>query len=534
MTKTFIVLIFSVFFVMPLRAQQDPELEKIESVISCLSDNYLDTINMRRLVEETIKTMFERLDPHTVYRTKREAEEDAKKQSAFKRGLGIQFRMFNDSMTITYVIPESPAQKAGLKPGAKIAYIDREEVTGHLYSHADICEIIDRNKKDSVVLGIIKDKKIRPMTLFKGQVPNNSIESYYAPNDTTVYVRISRFSTSTGREFREVISKFQKRKSRINLILDLRDNPGGLLSPCIEVCDNFFDSDRQILSARGEHRDQSYFSTEKGLLHKSRVCVIINEKSASASEVVAGALQDWDRGVILGRRSFGKGLVQGIFTLSDSSQIRVTTAKYYTPSGRCIQKPYTPGKFSDYGKELSERKEKGENISLKNLKLDDAFVYQTIIKKRPVYSDMGIVPDIFIPEDTVKIADFWEDFAKNGVIDNFVMDDIDNRRAEYLKKYGTFQKFKSMFFIDSLLLESLYVYHVSDTTKMQKITGKDYDKSINSLARERICTNLKARYAFFLFGPNESRMILNSQDKEYNAALELINSPEEYYNVFDN
>jgi len=522
-----ILLIFS----LNCNAQQPAELQKLEQVLNSITNIYLDTINEHKLVEQTIKTMFERLDPHTVYRNKDEAEEDRKKLTAHYTGIGIQFRMFNDSMTIIKVKTNSPAEKAGIKPFTKIDYIGRNKVSGHLLNYMDVHNIILQNDEDSIVLGVIKDNnKVKSVTIFKDDIQNNSIESYYAPNDSTIYMRITRFSQSTANEFNTIINSFNK-KHRKNLILDLRDNPGGILSSCIEICDNFFAPNIMMLSARGQHMDDhSYFSTEKELLVNSRICIIINEKSASASEVIAGAVQDWDRGVIIGRRSYGKGLVQQIINLNDGSQIRITNSKYYTPAGRCIQKPYKPGNFDEYFNELNNRRIIGENLHEDKMIINDSTVYESIIHHRKLYSKRGISPDMFVPEDTVTLPDFWPNWIETGAIDNFVLTFINNNKFKMLKEYSKFSTFNSRFGITEEILEQLRSYCETDTSKCQKVTTKEFNQNVQKPnTKELMKKQIKSRFAYYIFDKNECRKILNINDKDYQSALQLVNNPSEYY-----
>lgn len=514
------------------QAQQNTELEKLFQVVNGISGYYQDTINQHRLVEQTIKTMFERLDPHTVYRTREEAEDDRKKQAASQTGIGIQFRMFNDTMTIVYVRPGGPADKAGIRPGNKVLTIEKSEVSGHMMPYRDVKEILLANREDSITLGISKEiysQKTKMVKIGKEELTNYSIESYYAPNDSSIYIHISRFSQSTADEFEEILNSFGKKNCH-NIILDLRDNAGGMLKTCLEICDHFFEPNLMLLSARGMHtEDKSYFSSEKGLLTGSRICVIINERSASASEVISGAIQDWDRGVVIGRRSFGKGLVQQVFNLADGSQIRVTNAKYYTPSGRCIQKPYKPGNFAEYFAEVDSRKSYGENTDFSKIRINDTTNYTTIRKHRRVYSQSGITPDIFVPEDTIRRPEFWDNWVMSGSVENFVLDYINKHKLFSSYLMGNWKRFCSGFEFKPQIFVDLRSYCESDTAKCMKVSLEEYNKAlgINQIS-EQIFKYLKSRFAYYLVDRCSSRRVLNEDDTDYKTAIRLISKPSEY------
>lgn len=520
-----------------LRAQEHPELQKLEQVIDIISKSYMDTINIRKLVDETIKILFERLDPHSVYRSKNEAKDDFLNRPSSYRGIGIDFRMFDDTMTVTSVTKNSPAEKAGLRPGSKIAFVNGKNFSGNKIKYNDVNDYMTKlyMGEDSIKLGVIKDRKIKIAAVLPSEIPNISLESFYAINDSCIYVRISHFTFDTGKEFTEALKSFSKRQ-RKNLILDLRDNPGGILAGCNEVCNHIFDTDIQIANMRGnsEVSCKSLFSNGEGLLINSRVCVIINELSASASEVLAGAVQDWDRGIVVGRRSFGKGLVQQLFTLCDSSQIRITVSKIHTPSGRYIQKEYKSGEFNKYNGELPSRRLRGENTDKNKIPISDSpEIFYSIRSLRKIYPGLGIIPDAFVAEDTSEVLpQFWQSWYTNKAVDNFILEDINKNRQKYTKYFGTFQKFADEFCPTRKQERKIYEYCQKDTSNCQKISRQEFEASISDSEPESqekaVLKLLKARYAYFLFGSNECRKILNDGDRDFNEALRLINNYEEY------
>ena len=522
-------------------AQTNTEIAKLEQVIDIISKSYMDTINKNKLVEETIKILFERLDPHSVYRSKNEAKDDFLNRPAFHRGIGMDFRIFNDTMTITGIVPQSPAEKAGLKPGNRIAFANGKTLSGSHLKYPEITDYLSRiyHSGDSIRLGLIKDKKVKTIAIEPNQIQNNSIESYYAVNDSCIYVKINYFTFNTGKEFTEAVKSFSKRQTK-NIILDLRDNPGGILTACNEVCTHFFNEGIQIANMRSQSTEasKSLFAENGGLLTNSRVCVLINELSASSSEIIAGAIQDWDRGIIVGRRSFGKGLVQQLFTLEDSSQIRITVSKIHTPSGRCIQKEYKNAGFNKYNGEIISRRLRGENTDKNKIPLTDTLCcFYTIKLRRKIYPHLGIIPDVFIPEDTISVPAFWQSWYTNKAIDNFILSDINSHRESYGKEFPTFKKFSDSFTPTRQHEREIFEYCQKDTSECQKISREEFENFISPLSppesEKAVLKQLKARYAYFLFGSSEWRKYLNTYDKDFNAALKLINNYEEYQKSFN-
>ena len=538
--KTLVTLMFLVFVLGESPAQNNGDISKLEQVINIISKSYMDTINTRKLVDETIRILFERLDPHTVYRSKDEAKDDFLNRPAFHRGIGMDFRIFDDTMTVTGVIPRSPAEKAGLRPGTRIAFANGKHVSGSHLKYPEITDYLSRvyHSGDSIRLGVIKDKKVKTVAIQPDQIQNNSIESFYAVNDSCIYLKISFFNFNTGKEFTEAVKTFTKKQLK-NIILDLRDNPGGMLTACNEVCTHFFNEGIQIANMRSQSAEacKSLFAESGGLLTNSRICVLINELSASSSEIIAGAVQDWDRGIIIGRRSFGKGLVQQLFTLEDSSQIRITVSKIHTPSGRCIQKEYKTSGFNKYNGEIISRRLRGENTDKNKIPIaENTASFYTIKLHRKIYPDLGIIPDVFVPEDTVSVPAFWQSWYTNRAIDNFILSDINKNRESYSKEFPNFKKFTELFTPTRKLEREIFEYCQKDTSDCQKISREEFENFISPLypadAEKAVLKQLKARYAYFLFGSTEWRKFLNLYDKDFNAALKLINDYEEYQNAF--
>ena len=529
-------------FIPRLYAQDSLEIHKLEQAIGIISSNYMDTISMHRLIEETIKAMFERLDPHSIYRSKNEAKDDFLNQPHQYIGSGIDFRMFDDTMTITDVIKNSPADKSGIIKGDKISFLNGKNVSGSRLKYPEIRDYLIKlyNSNDSIKLGVVRDKKTRVLKFAPSELPHKSIESAYAVNDSCIFVKINYFTFNTGQEFLNTLLKFKK-KQRKNIILDLRDNPGGILTSCNQVCTHFFNEGIQIVNLRGQTYEsgKSLFTEAGGLLTESRICVIINENSASSSEVIAGALQDWDRGIVVGRRSFGKGLVQQLFTLSDGSQIRITVSKLYTPCGRYIQKAYKMGEFNKYAGEILSRSLRGENTDEKKIPLQETGgIYHSIRLNRKLHAGLGIIPDVFVSEDTVNMPQFWQSWFSCGMIDNFILEDINRNRKYYEKKYSDYNKFVTNFIPDRVLERKIFFYSQTDTSTCTKISEKEFHRYCGQYTEisgqeNAVLRQLKAHYALYLFGKDEYRKFLNIQDRDFLTALELINNYNAYQNVFN-
>lgn len=534
MKSLLLIKILIVLLITSAHAQQDAttqdEITKISEVINLIASNYTDTVNKSKLIEGAIRQLLDQLDPHSVYRTPKEAKEDAAALYADHKGIGVTFRYFDDTLTVVAVAPQSPAQKAGIRPGMKVNQINRVTVTNRIMTADDIKSIINKNQNDDTInLSYFKKKNIKFITIIKDTIRENSIESHYAPNDSSIYIRIKKFTKNTGSDFDNVIAHYN-RKNRRNIIIDLRDNPGGALSSSIQICNQFIADNMLILSTRGLHQQNvNYFADSEGKLKTSRVCIIINENSASASEVVASSIQDSDRGIVIGRRSYGKGLTQQIIPLCDGSNIRLSNSRLYSPSGRCIQKQYRRGNFQEYFGELANRKKRHENICSDSIVTNGLPIYKTVIKHRTVYGEMGVAPDLFVSEDTTSLPNFWESWKNCGTLENFVYEYINNYRDTISSNYGIFKKFNQYFIVNDNIMDSLLLYAVTDTTDCMRTTSSAYKKAMMSPAGKLMKTYIKALIARSLYGLSEYRQVLNADDNDVKTAINLVNNPKEYW-----
>ena len=420
---------------------------KVDDIISYIEQNYVDTVDHTKLETTAIKEMLKDLDPHSVYITADEFHNTNDELFGSFEGIGISFRIERDTITVINPIPGGPSEKVGLMAGDRIVLIDDTLVAGVGVTNNDAVRKLKGKKGTKVKVSIFRRgiPKLIDFTITRDVIPTYSLDVAYMVDDETGYIKLRNFSATTNKEFRKATRDLLK-EGMNKLILDLRGNPGGFLDAAIGVADEFLPSGKLIVYTEGLHRPKNYaFATDKGVLKDKEVVVLIDGGSASASEIVAGALQDNDRGTIIGRRSFGKGLVQEQMLLPDGSAFRLTVARYYTPTGRCIQRPYEEGEkgFEDYYSEFYHRYVDGELLSADSIHFADSLKYITPGGK-VVYGGGGIMPDIYIPMITDSVHTYYNILSNKGLVFQFAFDYTDAHRAE-LKKYRTPEKFEREF-----------------------------------------------------------------------------------------
>ena len=520
-----------VFAVSSARAQGDTSgsLDKFNEVLRLVASTYPDTINQERLIDNAIKMLLKQLDPHTSYKTPAEAAEEQRLQSSEKPGIGAVCRYFSDTLTVISVSPKSPARKAGIRPGMKIDSINNAPVTNRILSSKEIRRIIE-SRSDSLIISVIRGKTNRKYIIPIGTIRKASIESQYSPNDSTTYIRISMFTKYTGDEFDNALASINHKKLR-NVIIDLRDNPGGTLQPCVQICNHIMPLDRTIFTTYVAHdSSKAEFADKQGLLKDSRIYILLNENSASASEAVASSVQDNDRGVIIGRRSYGKALTQQIMWLEDGSKLIMSNGRIISPSGRCVQKPYTRGSFDSYYNEICTRRCHKEHICRDSISTTGKPKFKTVMKHRTVYGDMGVTPDLFVPEDSTNMPKQVLDSIYDTNVEDFAYEYVNTHRGRLTSTYGGFNKFYKTFKISDMMVEAYRRYTLDDTYKLNNVmeehnmpTDKDY----------RLKIEIKAYIALVLYGSNEYRQILNDYDSDYQAALRLIADPQSYWKYLE-
>ena len=416
---------------------------KLNALLRIIDDQYVDTVNMGELVEEAMPQILSELDPHSSYIPAKDLEAvNADLKGSFS-GIGIQFTIQNDTIHVNSVIQGGPSEKVGLMAGDRIVEVDDSAFVGKIVTNSEAMKRLKGEKGSKVKLGVYRpgEKDLLHFTVIRGNIPVKSIDAAYMINEKVGYIKVNKFGETTYPELLIALAKLNQKNCE-GLIVDLRGNTGGYMAAAIQMVNEFLPNNRLIVYTQGRKSPrEDYNSNGTGSNQKMPLVVLVDEGSASASEIFAGAIQDNDRGTSVGRRSFGKGLVQQPIEFSDGSAIRLTIARYYTPSGRCIQKPYEKGKESEYELDLLTRYEHGEFFSADSIKQDETEVYHTRLG-RPVYGGGGIMPDIFVPQDTTGMTSYFRMAANRGLIIRYTFDYTDQNRST-LQKYDTPEKMEA-------------------------------------------------------------------------------------------
>jgi carboxyl-terminal processing protease len=519
MKKTLFILCFAAL--VSAKAQNvNSAADKFRAAISTIHYAYVDTVNPDKLVEQALISMLENLDPHSVYIPKEEVQKMNEPLEGNFEGVGIQFQLMKDTILVVAAIPGGPSEKLGIMAGDKIIKIDDETVAGVKINNDGVMKRL-RGKKGSIVNVDIKRGNKSDLLRFRierDKIPIYSLDAAYMAAPKTGYIKLNRFARNTMDEFNEAFDKL-KSQGMENLILDLKGNGGGFLNMAIELADQFLNDKKLIVYTEGVRQaKQESFATDKGKFETGKLIILIDEGSASASEIVSGAVQDWDRGLIIGRRSFGKGLVQRPFNLPDGAMMRLTTARYYTPTGRSIQKPYADG-VQKYHEDLSARIKHGELISADSIKFPDSLRYFTP-NNRAVYGGGGIMPDLFVAIDTTFATNYYGKITRNGLQNKFALEYLESRRAEYLKQYPTSSDFVNKFQIDQQIINDFIAFAEKEGVTKNETEFQKSEKTIT--------TQLKALLARNLYDMNVYFQIMNSINESYVEALKVMSD-----NTFD-
>ncbi len=489
---------------------------KINAVLNLIQSEYVDSIDVKDLVEQAIPAIIGNLDPHSYYIPASDIRAENEKLDGSMSGIGVSFFMMNDTANVDQVIPNGPAEKVGMLAGDRIISVNGESIVGGTLTAEGIRSKIRGEKGTKVRIGVKRNtsKKTLTFTITRDDIPMNTIDVSYMLDDKTGYIKIAQFGKNTYDEFFAALSKLKK-DGASRYIVDLRGNPGGYMEMAILMVNEFLEQGELIVYTKGrkEREDIHVWSDDQGSFHDAQVAVLIDEYSASASEIMAGALQDNDRGLVVGRRSFGKGLVQKQIYLPDSSAIRLTIARYYTPSHRCIQKDYTLGDEDDYSKELYDRYSHGELYSADSIKVDKSKIFRTA-NGRIVYGGGGIVPDIFVPNDTTGITTYYRAVANLGLLQQYVYTYVDINRDQ-LKNFKTVKQLMGMMPSDDALTYDFVCYARDNGVPMRWYY-------IN-LSRSLIARQLRALVIRDVLGSEEFYRYYNRTDNTVNAALKALN-----------
>ena len=490
--------------------KSNSDISYINDVFSLIDNEYVDTINIKDLQVKAVTHVLESMDPHSEYIKPEILDEVNESLYGSFHGIGVSFRIEKDTITIINTIKGGPSEKVGIVAGDRIVYVGDTLVAGTKVTNKDAMRLLKGPKKTKVDVKIKRRgvEELLDFTIVRDVIPTHSIDVAYMIDDNIGFIKMTKFSATTHKEFVDAVKKL-KSEGMTRLILDLRDNTGGYLGEAVGVVDELLEDNKLIVYTEGEHRDRSYiFSRYRGLWEDKDVIVLINESSASASEIVAGALQDNDRGTIIGRRSFGKGLVQEQFDLGENGALRLTVARYYTPTGRCIQKPFS-GNKEEYLLEEYSRYESGEMFNIDSIHFADSLKYITP-KGRIVYGGGGIMPDIYVPLENDSSHYFFNKMANSGILFQYAFDYADSHRKEILS-YGDVKNFDKKFvFTDEMFKELMR------RTEEKKIIGNKADKA---KARELAEPLFKAYVARDVFGDEAFYVLYEPIDEILQEAI---------------
>lgn len=503
-------------------SRQQQKLLMVENIVNNL---YVDNVDEEKIVENAVRGILENLDPHSSYSTKEETTSSQETMQGSFSGIGIQFNMQKDTLYVVQTIAGGPSEKVGILPGDRFIAVDDSIIAGRKLKNTDIMKRLRGPKGTKVNIKVKRgsNAELLEFRITRDDIPLNSIDAVYMADGKTGYIRLSRFAATSYKEFKDAITKLKKQGMQ-QLILDLTDNGGGYMQIAAQIANEMLNRGNLIVYTQGRKSPRQNLNADgSGTFRTQKVVVMINQFSASASEILSGAVQDWDRGVVVGRRSFGKGLVQREFMLPDSSSFRLTIARYYTPSGRNIQKPYVKGDRDDYDKDIIDRYNHGELQSADSIHFADSLKYTTLRLLRTVYGGGGIMPDVFVPLDTTQYTDYHRRLVAKGIIPQFALRYVDKNRADLKAQYPDAQKFIKEFAVTDEMLNNLV-----DAGKAEKV---DFDKSQFAKSKEMLRTFVKAAIANDLFSTGAYFQIVNEQNDIYKEALSIINDDARYRKI---
>jgi carboxyl-terminal processing protease len=490
------------------------DIQKIIAAMQIIDLAYVDSVVLDDIVSGAIVQSLKELDPHSAYISKEEVEKANEPLEGSFEGIGVTFQLYRDTILVVSPVPGGPSEKLGIMSGDKIVKINGEDAFGSKIDNEWVMSHLRGKKGSTVDVSIYRHgkKDLLDFTITRDKIPLNSIDASFMAAPEIGYIRLNRFSKTSIDEFDASVVDLRS-KGMTQLILDLRGNSGGYLNTAVELADEFLPASKLIVYTEGLHSPkQDFYATSAGSFEQGKLVVIIDEASASASEIVSGAIQDWDRGMVIGRRSFGKGLVQRPFNLPDGSVIRLTTARYFTPTGRCIQRPYTEGTdayYEDFGK----RFEHGEYVSADSIKFPDSLKYETP-RGRVVYGGGGIMPDVFIPWDSTMFSDYYVELRRKGVLNTFTLQYVDEYRSTLNGKYKTIDEFIDKFQVTPELVDELKAVAEKEGVKMDEEGWKTSEQLILTQVRALIARNLWDINAFY--------EVMTAIDDEYKKAIDLL------------
>lgn len=522
-TAIFTLAAICVAFALGARQSMPKALQKLMNAQYAIANLYVDTVNEDKLVEDAIVGMLDKLDPHSSYTDAKETKEMEEPLQGEFSGIGIQFNMKQDTLYVIQTTPGGPSERVGILPGDRIIYVNDTTIAGVKIKNSDIQKKL-RGKKGTKVTVKVKRGNAKDLITFKitrDKIPLYSVDASYMLDSRTGYIRISSFGAKTYDEMMQALDKLNK-QGMTQVIIDLSDNGGGYLNSAIEMSNEFMDRGQLIVYTQGNSSPRNEATAlGNGKYKDLKMVVMVNQYSASASEIFAGAMQDWDRAVVVGRRTFAKGLVQRPIRFDDGSMMRLTVARYYTPSGRCIQKPYVKGDKKAYSEDIVNRSKEGEYYCVDSIQFNDSLRYATLKNRRPIYGGGGIMPDVFVPLDTSEYSTYYRDLVAKGVIYQYAIDYVDKNRKSIKKQYATVNDFDKNFTVTDDMMQQLIA-----AGEKEKVT---YNEEQYNTSRRVLRTYLKALIARDTFSDQEAyTIVVNHENPDLKAALEVIYDDERY------
>ncbi|MDG5800112.1 S41 family peptidase [Marinilabiliaceae bacterium ANBcel2] len=503
---------------------QNESFKNVQTAWQLITNFYVESVDDKELAREAIEGMLKKLDPHSVLIPPEEVSAMNEPLDGNFEGVGIEFAILRDTLTVVATVAGGPSEEVGIMPGDRIIEIDGENVASVGLMNSDVISMLRGEKGTKVDVKVYRRNQgvLPTFTVTRDKIPINSMDASYMVSPTSGYIKLSRFSVTSHDEFLEAIEQLSN-EGMENLILDLRGNGGGYLTAALKIADEFIPGGNMLLYTEGSAVPRrQHNSSRNGVFEEGNLLILIDEGSASASEIVAGAVQDWDRGIVLGRRSFGKGLVQRPFSLPDGSEVRLTVANYYTPSGRSIQKPYDDGN-DEYYKEILMRVENGEVYSPDSIKIEDDNYYETLINNRPVFGGGGIVPDVFVAADTTGYSTLYRAAVASGLLNRVAMNYVDDNRTELIDTYSDFELFYSDFKID----KDFYNYFLSEAEELDIEYGDD-DAEVS---KELIKNHIKALIARDIWDTTKYFRVVNPNMPVYREALRILDDENLYSDI---
>lgn len=525
MKKILIAVGMTMALTLPVAAQRGmPQaMQKLLNAEYAISSLYVDSVNEEKLVEDAIKGMLESLDPHSSYTDAKETKELEEPLQGEFSGVGIQFNMNKDTLYVIQTIPGGPSERVGVLAGDRIIYVNDTVIAGVKMKNSDIQKRL-RGKKGTKVTIKVKRPGVKELITFRitrDNISLHSIDAQYMLDERTGYLRISRFGAKTHEEMCDALKELKK-QGMTQLIMDLSDNGGGYLNAAIDMCNEFLERGQLMVYTEGENSPRNEANANGWGDYKDlHMVVMVNQYSASAAEIFAGAMQDWDRAVIVGRRTFGKGLVQRPFKFEDGSMMRLTVARYYTPSGRCIQKPYDRGDKKAYEKELLDRANEGEYYCLDSIQINDTIRYTTRLNGRTIYGGGGVMPDVYVPIDTTEYSTYYRDLTAKGIINQYVIQYVDKNRKSVNKQFKSVKEFDDGFVVTDDMMREFIAMGEKDSVK--------YDEEKFRISEQLLKDIIKGLIARDIYGDQSAyNIIINHRNRDLQAAIAVLNDRQRF------